>query len=38
MAPFFLAYGLIKAAYIGTQALSTVIMHVTKLSSKSCWW
>ncbi|MFQ5683065.1 MAG: sulfite exporter TauE/SafE family protein [Candidatus Binatia bacterium] len=31
MAPFFLAYGLIKGAYIGTEALATVIMHVTKL-------
>ena len=31
MAPFFLAYGLVKGAYIGTEALSTVVMHVTKL-------
>ena len=31
MAPFFLAYGLAKSAYIGTEALSTVVMHVTKL-------
>lgn len=31
MAPFFLAYGLVKNAYIGTEALSTVVMHVTKL-------
>lgn len=31
MAPFFLAYGLVKSSYIGTEALSTVIMHVTKL-------
>ena len=31
MAPFFLAYGLVKGAYIGTEALATVIMHVTKL-------
>ncbi len=31
MAPFFLAYGLVKGAYIGTEALSTVIMHLTKL-------
>lgn len=31
MAPFFLAFGLVKGAYIGTEALSTVIMHVTKL-------
>jgi uncharacterized membrane protein YfcA len=27
----YLAYGLVKGAYIGTEALSTVIMHVTKL-------
>ena len=32
MAPFFLAYGLLRGAYIGTEALSTVTMHVTKLS------
>jgi hypothetical protein len=31
MAPFFLAYGLLKGAYIGTEALSTVVMHVSKL-------
>jgi uncharacterized membrane protein YfcA len=31
MAPFFLAFGLVKGAYIGTEALSTVIMHVAKL-------
>ncbi len=31
MAPFFLAYGLVRGAYIGTEALSTVVMHVTKL-------
>jgi uncharacterized protein len=31
MAPFFLAYGLVKGAYIGTEALSTVIMHMVKL-------
>ena len=31
MAPFFLAYGLLKGAYIGTEALSTVVMHVVKL-------
>lgn len=31
MAPFFLAYGLMKGAYIGTEALSTVVMHVFKL-------
>lgn len=31
MIPFFLAYGLVKGALIGTEALSTVVMHVTKL-------
>lgn len=31
MAPFFLAYGLVKGAYIGTEAMSTVVMHLTKL-------
>jgi uncharacterized protein len=31
MAPFFLAYGLVKGAYIGTEAMATVMMHVTKL-------
>lgn len=31
MAPFFLFYGLVKGAYIGTEAFATVVMHVTKL-------
>ncbi len=31
MAPFFLAYGLVKGTYIGTEALSTVVMHSAKL-------
>ncbi|HVX86163.1 MAG TPA: sulfite exporter TauE/SafE family protein [Phycisphaerae bacterium] len=31
MAPFFLSYGLVKASYIGTEALATVVMHTTKL-------
>ncbi len=31
MAPFFLAYGLVKNAYIATEALSTVTMHLAKL-------
>lgn len=31
-APFFLAYGLTRGAYIGTEALATVVMHVTKLT------
>jgi uncharacterized membrane protein YfcA len=30
-APFFLAYGLTKGAYIGTEAAATVITHVFKL-------
>ncbi|HEY7168795.1 MAG TPA: sulfite exporter TauE/SafE family protein [Candidatus Binatia bacterium] len=29
--PFFLAYGLFKGSLIGTEALATVVMHVTKL-------
>jgi len=33
MAPFFLAYGLTKGAYIGTEALAAVSMHVTKLAA-----
>jgi uncharacterized protein len=31
MAPFFLARGLVKGAYIGTEAAATVVMHVVKL-------
>ncbi len=31
MAPLFLSYGLMKGAYIGTEALATVVMHVFKL-------
>ena len=30
-APFFLSYGLIKGAYIGTEAMTAVVIHVTKL-------
>jgi uncharacterized membrane protein YfcA len=33
MAPFFLAYGLARGAYIGTEALATVVMHITKLAT-----
>ena len=33
MAPFFLSYGLVKGAYIGTEALATVLMHVVKLGA-----
>jgi len=31
MIPFFLTYGLVKGGLIGTEALATVVMHVTKL-------
>ena len=31
MAPFFLIYGLMRGAYIGTEALAALIMHATKL-------
>lgn len=31
VAPFFLAFGLVKGAYIGTEALSALLMHATKL-------
>jgi uncharacterized membrane protein YfcA len=31
MAPLFLAYGLVRGAYIGTEACATMVMHVTKL-------
>lgn len=31
LAPFFLAFGLIRGAYIGTEALGTAIMHITKM-------
>lgn len=31
IAPFFLALGLVKGAFIGTEALSAVVMHLTKL-------
>lgn len=30
-APFFLSYGLVKGAYIGTEALTAVVMHAVKL-------
>jgi hypothetical protein len=30
-APFFLSFGLIKGAYIGTEAMTAVFMHITKL-------
>jgi len=31
VAPFFLARGLVRGAYIGTEAASAVVMHVVKL-------
>ena len=31
VAPFFLARGLVRGAYIGTEAASAVVMHFTKL-------
>ena len=33
MVPFFLAYGLMKGAYISTEALSTVVIQVVKLGT-----
>lgn len=33
MAPFFLAAGLVKGSYIGTEALATVVMHLAKLGA-----
>jgi uncharacterized membrane protein YfcA len=30
-APFFLARGLVRGAYIGTEAASALVMHLTKL-------
>ena len=32
-APFFLAYGLTRAAYIGTEAASALVMHAAKISA-----
>lgn len=32
-APFFLAYGLTRAAYIGTEAVSALTMHLTKIAT-----
>ena len=31
-APFFLAFGLVRGVYIGTEAMTAVIMHITKLA------
>lgn len=30
-APFFLGFGLVKGAYIGTEAMTAVVMHATKV-------
>jgi uncharacterized membrane protein YfcA len=32
-APFFLAYGLTRAAYIGTEAVSALTMHLSKIAA-----
>ena len=32
VAPFFLAFGLVMGAYIGTEAMTAVTMHITKLA------
>lgn len=32
-APFFLAYGLTRAAYIGTEAAAALTMHLTKIAA-----
>ena len=31
MAPFFLAFGLVKGGYIATEAASSAVMHIVKL-------
>lgn len=31
VAPFFLARGLVRGAYIGTEAAAAIVMHLTKL-------
>lgn len=31
LVPFFLSFGLVKGAFIGTEALCTVVMHVNKI-------
>jgi uncharacterized protein len=33
LAPFYLTFGLVKGAFIGTEALATAVMHVAKLAS-----
>jgi uncharacterized membrane protein YfcA len=32
-APFFLAYGLVRGAYIGTEAASALALHLTKIAA-----
>jgi len=33
LAPFYLAFGLVKGSFIGTEALGTAAMHIVKLAS-----
>lgn len=33
LAPFYLSYGLVKGAFIGSEALGSAIMHIAKLAS-----
>jgi uncharacterized membrane protein YfcA len=33
LAPFFLTFGLVRGAYIGTEAMATAIMHVIKMAT-----
>lgn len=33
LAPFFASFGLMRGAYIGTEACATAVMHITKLST-----
>ena len=33
VAPFFLAYGLVGGAYVGTEALTALAMHLTKTAA-----
>ena len=33
LAPFFLTFGLVKGAFIGTEAFGTAVMHVVKLAT-----
>ena len=33
LAPFFLSYGLVRGAFIGTESLATAIMHIAKMGT-----